>query len=160
MLSKMPKVSTEKTESAPKEQRRVFYSLVGLLLLLLLAVVFSFLHQTSLTIDGHKFTYEVAATQAVREKGLSNRVSLPTNHAMLFVFDQSGEYCFWMKDMRFPLDMIWLDANKKIIYIQENATPASYPAAFCPGQFAQYVVEVNDGRVHADGIKLGDYISF
>jgi len=91
-------------------------------------------------------------------RGLSFRDSLAMNSGMLFEFEQDDIQCFWMKDMRFAIDMIWLDANGKVVHIKPNATPGSYPAQFCPPQPARYVLEVNKGATQAAGVTIGDQL--
>src|SRR3989344_8724609 len=60
------------------------------------------------SIGGVEYTLEMANTDAVRAKGLSGRDELCLRCGMLFVFEQPGQYAFWMKDMRLPLDIVWL----------------------------------------------------
>jgi uncharacterized membrane protein (UPF0127 family) len=102
---------------------------------------------------------EVADTQVEREKGLSGRESLAKNEGMLFVFEKDQAKCFWMKNTFIPLDMIWLDAEKKVVFIHENATPES-ELAICPDKAATYVLEVNGGKVDQLGIDLDSRLSF
>ena len=70
-------------------------------------------------IRGRKFDLEVVATEETRQKGLGGRDALCSNCGMLFVFSQSGNHSFWMKDMRFNLDIIWISGGK-IVYIAKN----------------------------------------
>ena len=101
---------------------------------------------------------EWATTPQQREHGLSGRASLPDDHGLLFVFDKPDDACFWMKDMRFDIDIIWLDATRHVVKVQESATPASYPATFCPSQAAQYVLEVHAGLAQRSGVQVGTYL--
>jgi len=103
---------------------------------------------------------EVARNYEARAGGLSGRGSLPENTGMLFVFEEPGNYSFWMKDMKFPIDIIWLDKNKKVVYITENAKPISYPERFQTPEPAQYVLEVNGGWAREHGIEAGNYAEF
>ncbi len=80
-----------------------------------------------------------------REKGLGSRVELASGRGMLFIFDDRGEHCFWMKDMKFPIDIVWLDETKTIIAKEVNVSPETYPRSFCPGQPSKYVIEVKSG---------------
>lgn len=106
------------------------------------------------------FVIERADTQAARAQGLSNRDSLPANQSLLFVFDESERHCFWMKDMRFPIDMIWINDEKRVVHIEQSVKPESYPESFCPPSVARYVIEVNAGQVSQSGITAGDTVSF
>src|SRR4026208_1251957 len=76
-------------------------------------------HKSTVTINGHTLNIEIAQTQIEREKGLSGRDTLPENSGMLFVFDKPDYYAFWMKDMKFPLDFIWI-RDQKVVQITEG----------------------------------------
>jgi uncharacterized membrane protein (UPF0127 family) len=78
---------------------------------------------------------------------------------MLFVFDVIESQCMWMKDMKISNDMIWLDETKKVIKIQENVAPETYPNAFCSEKPAKYVIELNAGQVKRSKLELGSTIS-
>lgn len=78
-------------------------------------------------------------------KGLSGKKSLGENQGMLFVFEKPDRYGFWMKEMNFPIDIIWIDENYKIIEITKNLKPDSYPKIFRPKKPAQFVLEINIG---------------
>lgn len=101
---------------------------------------------------------ERATTAQQREKGLSGRTEMAYDRGMLFVFEREGEHCFWMKDMHFSLDMLWLDQDGKIIDIVQNARPESYPKTFCPDKPASYVIEVRAGVVNASKLKPGQFL--
>jgi len=104
---------------------------------------------------------EVARSLSEKSQGLSGRECLAKDAAMLFPYDTAGEYCFWMKDMKFAIDMVWLDADKKIVTIKSNATPESYPKeSFCPDKPAQYIVEVQAGFSDKLGWGIGTQLSF
>lgn len=116
--------------------------------------------QRKAIIEGRTYTIEVADTEAEREQGLSGRNSLPADTAMLFIFDQPGQQCFWMKDMQFSLDIIWLDAGRRVVHIEQNVSPSSYPDSFCPPKASQYVVELNAGQARQLGLKQGSVMQF
>jgi uncharacterized membrane protein (UPF0127 family) len=79
---------------------------------------------------------------------------------MLFVFDRPERYCFWMKDMKFHLDILWLDNSKRIVSIERNMSPRSYPETACPQEAARYVFEVNAGLSRQAGVDVGDRLAF
>jgi hypothetical protein len=114
------------------------------------------------TLRAGSVTYELtdATSLAQQEKGLGDRSSLPTNQGMLFSFSGSGVRCFWMKDMEFPLDIIWLSSTKQVVYIQSHALPSSYPKTFCPAASAQYVIELNSGQTKLKHIHIGQTLAF
>lgn len=98
---------------------------------------------------------EVADTKASRELGLSGRNGLRNNEGMLFVFESFGRYGFWMKDMNFPIDMVWINQNGIVVKIEPNLSPSSYPNTFINEAPAMYVLELGDGRAEEYGIFLG-----
>ncbi|HVS79909.1 MAG TPA: DUF192 domain-containing protein, partial [Candidatus Paceibacterota bacterium] len=87
---------------------------------------------------------------------LSDRASLAADAGLLFIFPQPDYIGIWMKDMNFPIDVIWLDSTMKVIYIVPNMTPESYPKVYTPTSPAAYVLEVNAGVAARENIKIGD----
>jgi hypothetical protein len=106
------------------------------------------------------FSLELADTPQKRALGLSGREKLDSDKGMLFVFEKEGRYSFWMKDMKFPLDIIWLDKNLKVVEIKENVQPESFPAAFTSKTKALYVIELNGGVAQKYNIKVGEKAVF
>ena len=102
------------------------------------------------------FNFDIADSPAERSQGLSGWEMLKNTEAMLFVFDTPGEHCFWMKDMKFSIDILWFDTGKKLIYEKRGVSPATYPESFCSSKPAKYVVEVTAGVSADNQIKLGD----
>lgn len=98
---------------------------------------------------------EVADTKASRELGLSGRNGLRNNEGMLFVFESLGRYGFWMKDMNFPIDMLWINQNGIVVKSESNLSPSSYPNTFINDAPAMYVLELGAGRAEEYGIFLG-----
>ena len=103
---------------------------------------------------------EKADTVEARQRGLSGRQYLAPNSGMLFVFDNSDKQCMWMKDMKFNLDIVWLDADKKIVDLKENVKPESFPESFCSESPALYVIELNAGTARKAGLERGQTLSF
>lgn len=101
---------------------------------------------------------ELARTSAERSQGLSGRPVLPENEGMLFVFDEPGLYEFWMKEMKFPLDIVWIDEQKKVVDITSYVSQASFPERFTSRVPARYVLEANAGWAAEHGVKLGTAI--
>lgn len=114
----------------------------------------------TLLVNGRSFSLEVAATAQSRELGLGNRSSLPADHGMLFVFDHVAPECFWMKDMHFPLDMVWVSSDKKVVHIEHDVTPGTYPNSFCPVEPVKYVIELNAGMANNADIRIGEALDF
>lgn len=109
----------------------------------------------TVVIGGAKVQAEIADEPAEQVQGLSNHAPLSDTGGMFFIFPNESAQGFWMKDMLFSLDMIWLDRNLVVVDVTEGATPASYPAIFSPEENAQYVLEVNAGFAQAHGIAKG-----
>lgn len=113
-----------------------------------------------LQINGRSFSLQIAKTEAQRELGLGNRASMPTDQGMLFIFPQVQPECFWMKDMHFSLDMVWVNKNKQVVYIKHNVSPNTYPDSFCPVQPVAYVIELNAGTTDTTGMRVGETLDF
>ncbi len=153
----MPSSATRKTKSAHK------YGLIFIALVVSIALGFAVLStvkrdQAILELNGQQSRLvDVFETPQERQKGLSGRDSLPADAAVLFVFEEPGLHCFWMKDMSFNIDIVWLDSDKNVVFAKENLSPATYPERFCTDKLAQYVIEMNAGTSQA---QLGDTASF
>jgi uncharacterized membrane protein (UPF0127 family) len=107
------------------------------------------------------FTSRVAKTDAERAKGLSGTQQLREDQAMLFVYDSDDKWSIWMKGMYYPIDIVWLDKDKKVVYIVKNAQPDSYPhESFAPKQDARYVIELSAGTVEKKMITIGTVAVF
>ena len=102
---------------------------------------------------------KVADTDKTRELGLSHTVSLGKKEGMLFIFPQVGMYSFWMKDMNFPIDIIWIDENLKIVDRLLSVSPSSYPKTFTPQSPVRYVLELPAGVSNDYGFIVGSFIS-
>lgn len=105
-----------------------------------------------------KSTYalEVADTPELRQKGLGGRASLAADQGMVFVFDAPGRECFWMKDMQFSIDIIWINEQKKVVHMAPDVSPETYPKLFCPPKAAKYVVELPAGEARRSEVAIGD----
>ncbi len=108
-----------------------------------------------ISVYGKDLEVYLADTPRIRTRGLSNKTYLPEEKGMLFVFEKPDQYSFWMKDMKFSIDMVWIDEEGKVIFVKENATPESYPALFTPPKPALYVLEVNAGYARELGLTVG-----
>jgi len=102
----------------------------------------------------------VADTAAKREQGLSGKTGLGESEGLLFVFEKGGYYGFWMKDMNFPIDIAWLDKDKKIINIEKAVDPKTYPKVFNPTAPSLYVLETSANFFENSKIKIGDFAEF
>lgn len=108
---------------------------------------------------------QLSNTPADRKKGLSKYESFPLNRGMIFVFEEKGPYAIWMKDMKFAIDIIWIDENKKIVDIVTNAPPEPGKkdeelTVYKPRGEAKYILEINAGLVDLHEIQIGDEVKF
>lgn len=110
----------------------------------------------SISVDGVPVRVKIADTDAVRMLGLSGHKPLQPDEGMLFVFDTEGTYAFWMKDMLFSLDILWLDGTGRIVHIEEDVSPETYPASFTSDSPARYVLEVPAGFADQHDIQIGE----
>ena len=120
------------------------------------------LKNVEVKIDDKTFHAEIADTMLSREKGLMFRKEMPKENGMLFVFSTEGTYKFWMLNTSIHLDMIWMDKDKKIIFIQQDAEPCRFIPCktYGPNQSAAYVLEINANLTKKYGINVGDKASF
>lgn len=109
---------------------------------------------------GSQFDTYVSVSDSEKEKGLSVFNKIKTNEAMIFIFDTPKKYSFWMKGMKFPIDMVWLDQDKKIVDIKKDVAVATYPELFAPSSDALYVLEFVSGTMDNLNIKIGEACSF
>ncbi len=149
---------------APKtRQIRILYTILiaGGALLVVLLLRSLFLHKEQLppalevgnatekewvlSLGSFSIPVTLADSPEEREQGLSGTLSLPKESGLLFLFDKPDFYGFWMKDMAYPLDIVWIDKDFKIIGISKDIAPNSYPQIFYPPSPAQFVLEVNAG---------------
>lgn len=102
----------------------------------------------------------IADSEEEIRRGLGGLAHLPIDSGMLFVFGVKGHHGIWMKEMKFPIDIIWLDEMFRIVDLKENARPETYPEVFTPQSMARYVLETSSGFVKRRGLSVGDEMSF
>lgn len=103
----------------------------------------------------------LATTEAQREQGLSGTPSLGPNEGMLFVFEYDNKWPIWMKNMHYPIDIVWIDAGKRVVWIERNVSPKTYPKqSFKPSLNARYVLEIEAGGAQQYGIRTGQILQF
>lgn len=111
-------------------------------------------------VGGQTYRLKIASTAQSRAQGLGNRSGMGVHEGMIFTYDIPTKTCFWMKDMLFSLDILWLDDSHEVVYMQQNASPATYPHAFCTPVKARYVIELNAGQAQRSGVGINDHLSF
>lgn len=121
------------------------------------------LAKNEIRVGSAAFSVEVASTTVALARGLSFRAGLDQGHGMLFLFGSAGGQSFWMKDMHFPLDMIWIGGNSVLGFTEQIPPPApgtpfwGLPIYHSPSG-TDKVLEVNAGAVRAGNIKVGDVV--
>ena len=112
--------------------------------------------------SGKKLTVEVMESDADRAKGLMGRESLPLDRGLLFVFDAPSRHAFWMKNCKFPIDMIWLDAEGKVVHVAADVPPCKKEPCpiYEPDRLALYVVEINAGQAQREKVTAGARLEF
>jgi len=111
------------------------------------------LPMTKLKIGAHTIHAEVADTPGSREYGLMNRTSLPAEQGMLFVFEEPGIHCFWMRNTLIPLAIAFIQQDGKIVTIKEMQPQTE--TTHCPSQAIRYALEMNQGWFRKKGIESG-----
>src|SRR3989338_2407214 len=101
---------------------------------------------------------DIADTPALRERGLSGRKLLLDDQGTYFIFDHPDVYPFWMKEMNFPIDIIWIGEHMSVVDITKSASPSSFPQTFVSSAPALYVLEVQAGFAERHGVKIGDQV--
>jgi len=110
---------------------------------------------TAADFGGVSLRIEFATTTEARERGLGGRASLPDDYGMLFVFNESDHYGFWMKDTLIPLDIFWLDDKRQVVSVAEGVATSTYPHVFYPSWPARYVLETVAGYAQEHHITNG-----
>lgn len=156
----MPVVSAAVTKSAPSPLHRTVITLFLCLALLLSGALYESKHVLGATaqIGSETFRLDVVRTGPDREKGLSGRDSWAADTGMLFVFDELDKHCIWMKDMKFFIDIVWLDEARNIVDFKERVSPDSYPELFCPRADDRYVIELPAGTLNRQKLPIGQAI--
>jgi uncharacterized protein len=98
------------------------------------------------TVRGLELNADLAVTQEQMSKGLAVKDELDENESMLFVFGELSRHSFWMKDMKFPIDIIWLDSDGKVVHIEKNLQPCLSVLVrtnYSPNTDSQYVFQIN-----------------
>ena len=144
-----------------KNSLKTHLSLILLILLVLNVCGCSRKPVKKVCIKGTCIFAEIPQTKKEMSYGLMFRKGLAGNRGMLFIFQKEGIYSFWMKNMVFPLDIIWIGADRKIADIRRNALPCRKEClSLIPKANAKFVLEVNSGFVEKNRIRVGDRVYF
>lgn len=111
--------------------------------------------------NGQSIDGQLARSPQELEQGLSGKNCIGEQQGMLFKFDQSGYYSFWMKDMKFNIDILWIDSTRKVVHIEKDVSPATYPNKnFTNSSPASDVLELKAGRSDELGLKTGSQLYY
>jgi uncharacterized membrane protein (UPF0127 family) len=112
--------------------------------------------------SGKMLQVEVMVTDEDRAMGLMFRPSLAADRGMLFVFDALGFHSIWMKNCRFPIDIVWLDQDKNVVHVADGVPPckAEPCPTYQPLRRSAYVLELNAGEARREKIRVGSSLSF
>lgn len=112
--------------------------------------------------SGRTVKAEVMVKPEDRAMGLMFRPSLPAGNVLLFVFDEADFHGIWMKNCRFPIDIVWLDEARKVVHVREGAPPckAEPCTVHQPMRKASFVVEMNAGEARREKALVGALFSF
>lgn len=138
-------------------RKRSLLVLLGLGLVVIGALLFNS-PKSGIKIGSEYYELEWVSTAEKLQLGLSGRDGLEDNSGMIFVFPDERDQCIWMKDMKFALDIIWLNPEKNIIAIEQNVSPETYPNQYCHGP-AKYVIELNAGDAESAKIEVGQRVN-
>jgi len=117
-------------------------------------------YNENITINKNTFWVQIVSDNKSRELGLSYRYGMCSKCGMLFTFDEERDNKFWMKDMKFDLDMLFIDRDKRIVGIRKDVKKESYPEVISSDIPSQYVLELNAGVVSKLDIKEGDMLEW
>ena len=144
--------------------KNFFFLLLGLLVIL--GSIYLFWNQPIprdietrvIKINDTSFQVEVARTTETRGQGLSGKPNLPDGTGMFFIFDTPDKYGFWMKDMNFAIDIVWIDENLTVVDVIKELKPDTFPQIFYPNKAVKYVLELPSGSALKYRIDIGAVI--
>lgn len=112
--------------------------------------------------SGRAFQAELMVRPEDRAMGLMFRPSLPKDRVLLFVFEREDFHSIWMKNCRFPIDIVWLDDDRRIVHVAERVPPcrADPCPSYAPLRKGSYVIEMNAGVARAEKLAVGQTVDF
>jgi uncharacterized membrane protein (UPF0127 family) len=117
--------------------------------------------KAKVTVKDFELNADVPITNKLMAKGLAVKNQLKENEAMLFVFEEPARHPFWMKDMKFPIDIIWLDSDIKVVHFEQNLQPCVSVficTSYSPDIDSQYVLETVAGFTQRHNVSVGTNI--
>lgn len=149
----------------------IFIFVLLIALVIILPAIFSFimsdkeenLKAREVCFENNCFIAEICETPEQRTRGLMFRESMDANKGMLFVFEKEGEHFFWMKNTLIPLDIIWINKDKRVVHIEKDVQPCitgEECVKIKSNEPAQYVLELIAGSAEKINLKIGDELYF
>lgn len=133
-----------------------------ILVILLLFITSCTAPKNSVCFKDNCFEVELAVTEEEHAVGLMYREHLEEDKGMLFIFEEPGEYGFWMKSTLIPLDIIWINESKEVIFIGKDIRPCKQEPcpSINPRKPTKFVLELNSGAADKIGLAKGDKLVF
>lgn len=166
----MPKAAGAKTKSVHKQIRwPKWLSLIILGIILIGLSLFltraktcreNYKQDTKINVGGSTIYAQNAQSPRELKNGLAGRSCISSNQGMLFIFNKPGYYPFWMKGMKFSIDMVWISSAKQVVHIEKDVSPSTYPKSFVSAQPAQYVLELQARRVDSLRLRPGSHLYY
>lgn len=159
MSSKMLKESEKKTKSALNLKGIFWVAFITIIVVIFVSSIKIKDHTLGrcLVLGDECIGLEVVKSVTETTKGLSGRDNL--SGGMLFAYDEPSRQCIWMRDMKFNIDIIWLDQNKKVTKVMSDVSPSTFPNSFCSDN-TKYVIELNSGVIKNKSLKVGQQLDF
>ena len=135
--------------------------IIGVVAIFIIAMVFLLTEKTNqVCFKNHCFNVELAIEIDEQVRGLMFREHLDSDKGMLFIFKEELKHSFWMKNVLIPLDIIWINENKEVVFISENTQPCGefICSTIKPIENAKYVLEINGGISKKIGLTIGDRV--
>lgn len=115
---------------------------------------------TEVRLGSGVYRLHIANTEQARVTGLAGVERLSEKGGLLMDFEADGQWGIWMKGMKIPIDIVWLNNEKRVVYIVENASPNTPETTYLPLEDARYVLEFAAGTVSRDAITQGSVATF
>lgn len=143
------------------KQRILTLMVIGLIIIIFAIPIWFTVGKPEVCYDQFCYEVEIADTLGTRTQGLMNREKLGQDKGMLFIFEEVGIHPFWMKDTLIPLDIIWINSNKEVVFISRDTQPCQTdPCPLVePSATALYVLEVNAGTADKIGLHVGSKVN-
>ena len=165
----MPHASKNKIALAPNKRNQVWLFVACTIIffaVLTISQLFGRLDRRqqlptrNVTLDGRVLQAQIADDEQERTKGLSDRNSLADGQAFILSFQKKTPGGIWMKDMRFPIDVLWVTADGKVVGLVRNISPSSYPNVYYSSIPVNSVVELPAGYIDTHKIRIGSMLRF